>query len=161
MESARSHVVALGAALLAISAPTHAQRSAKVRPELRVDAIAARATSLQGGVGLAQPFGTYTRILGVVAAGVTTHHGRSVSAGRADLAVRFVLDPFGESRWSLYGTGGISVMYDELDEWRPVVFAALGAEGPRRGTVAPAFELGLGGGVRVGFALRWVRGDLR
>ncbi len=161
MESARSFVVAFGAALLLMSAPAHAQRAAKVRPEIRVDAIAARARTIQVGFGLAQPFGTYTRIVGVTAAGIASHHGKSISALRADLTTRFVLDPFWESRWALYGAGGVSVMYDEIDEWRPVVIAALGIEGPRTGTVAPAFELGLGGGVRLGFALRRVRGDLR
>ena len=126
-----------------------------------MDAIAARASTIQAGLGLAQPFGTYTRVVGIAAAGVATHNGRSTTAVRADVATRFVLDPFWESKWSLYGAGGISVMYDDVDEWRPVVIATVGVEGPRRGTLSSSFELGLGGGVRVGFSFRRVRGDLR
>jgi hypothetical protein len=161
MESTPSYLVALAAAHLIIASPAFAQRAGKARPEFRIDAIGARAPTIQGGLGLAQPVGTYARLVGVIAMGVATHHGRSVAAWRADVATRFVLDPFGESHWALYGAGGVSVMYDEFDMWRPVVAAAIGMEGPPRGTVAPAFELGLGGGVRLGFVLRGVRGDRR
>ena len=161
MESTRSYVGALAAGLLVIASSVDAQRAAKTRPEFRVDAIAARAPTIQGGLGFAKPAGTYTRLVGVVAVGVARRHERSTAAVRADVATRFVLDPYGESRWALYGMGGVSVLYDGFESTRAVIIAAIGVEGPRRGRLAPAFELGLGGGVRAGFALRGVRGDLR
>lgn len=160
MESARSYVVALAAAL-SFATPVRAQRVAKVRPEFRVDAIAGPTSTFEGGVGLAQAFGTYTRLFAVMAAGVA--HGRSTtsSAARADVGARFVLDPFWEQRWSVYGAGGLSLLYDERERWRPVITAAIGLEGARGAHVTPAFELGLGGGVRIGMSLRLVRGDVR
>jgi hypothetical protein len=84
-----------------------------------------------------------------------------VAAYRADVGARFVLDPFWESSWSLYGSGGISVLYDEREAWRPVAVVAVGIEGSRTSKVTPALELGLGGGVRIGLSLRLPRGDLR
>ena len=97
MESTRSRVVALAAALLVIVSPADAQRAARTRAEFRVDAIAARAPTIQGGLGLAKPVGTYTRLVGIIAVGVAKQHERSTAAVRADVATRFVLDPFGES----------------------------------------------------------------
>jgi len=161
MESARSYVTALGAAVLLSSTTAHAQRLARTRPEFRADVIMARGTTIEGGVGLAKPVGTYTRLVGVVAGGVTIHERETVSAFRTDIGVRFLLDPFWESRWSLYGTGGIGVLYDEREQWRSVAIAIIGIEGARTTHPTPAFELGLGGGVRIGFALRVPRGDLR
>ena len=96
MEPARSHIAALGAVLLLSSAPARAQRVAKLRPEVRVDAIAARSPTIQAGVGLAQPFGTYTRMVATMAAGIATHDGKLTTAVRTDLTTRFVLDPFWE-----------------------------------------------------------------
>jgi hypothetical protein len=71
------------------------------------------------------------------------------------------LDPYGEARWGLYGIGGLSLRYDEFDKWRPDAVLGFGVEGPFRPHVVPSFELSLGGGIRVGMALRRVRGDFR
>lgn len=161
MAPARPNLSAVGAALLVATASLSAQRVARPRPEVRLDAIAARVSSVQTGVGVALPVGTYTRLVGVVAGGMAVQDGRSAAAARADLTTRFVLDPFGESRWALYGAGGVSVLYDEFERWRPVISATIGIEGAHRGRVAPAFEFGLGGGIRVGMALRGVRGGYR
>ncbi|MBV6522372.1 MAG: hypothetical protein MNPFHGCM_02520 [Gemmatimonadaceae bacterium] len=141
--------------------PLPAQRPAIVRPELRLDVIAAPATTVETGIGLARAFATYTRLVGIVAAGTATRNGSTVAAYRAELAARFVLDPFWQSRWSLYGVGGISAMYDAFDDWRPIVTVAVGLEGPRKGSISPAFELGVGGGFRFAGVLRFARGDLR
>ena len=80
--------------------------------------------------------------------------------GRTDFVSRFSLDPFRQSRWAPYAGGGISGRYrSELDGGsRAYLLIFLGVEGPLPlGEMAgwvPAFELGLGGGARVGIVLR-------
>jgi hypothetical protein len=82
-------------------------------------------------------------------------------AGRVDLLGRFVVDPFNEIGRGVYGSGGLSLRYDDSGEWRPLLIVALGIEGPVRHGRAWAAELGLGGGVRAGIVVRWMRGDGR
>ena len=67
---------------------------------------------------------------------------------RAELVGRFLLDPLAEHRWGPYVAGGLGVAS------KPYVLVVLGVEGPRWGRVTPAFEAGVGAGVRLGFALR-------
>jgi hypothetical protein len=54
--------------------------------------------------------------------------------------------------------GGLSVRYDQLaserGRWRPLLALVVDLEGPRIGSVAPAIQLGLGGGARLGVILR-------
>ncbi len=73
-----------------------------------------------------------------------------------DVIGRFLLDPFQQMRWGLSVGGGLSVLAARGDRLRPVL--AVAADLERRRTspgIAPAFQLGLGGGVRAGMALRW------
>jgi hypothetical protein len=73
-----------------------------------------------------------------------------------------VVDPFNESGRGVYAGGGLGLRYHaDNDEWRPLLVVALGIEGPVRHGRAWAAELGLGGGVRAGIVLRWMRGDGR
>jgi hypothetical protein len=78
----RAGVAAAGIAVAAVGA--HAQQAVPTRPRplVRVDAIAARTTALQAGVGAGVPAGTYLRVEGVIAAGV----GRRRRAGRTPAA---------------------------------------------------------------------------
>ncbi len=136
------------------------------RPELRVDAIIAdRRTSIQGGAGLQIPVGYYARIgidgaIGADIGARATRNGPSEISGRVDAVARFLFDPFRQSRWALSAGGGVSLRTHEGDRIRPVLLAVLDLEGPRstRG-LSPAIQIGLGGGARVGVALRWA--DLR
>ena len=124
--------------------------------EARADAIVSRSTSVQGGLGVTFPAGIYVRAGGVIAAG---GGGRGFDS-RVDLFSRFNLDPFREVRWGFYAGGGVSGRYVERDSPRGhaylLVFAGL--EGPlKNASVAgwvPAIEIGLGGGARIGIALR-------
>ncbi len=127
-----------------------------IQSEIRADAFVSRWTAVQGGVGISFPAGLYLRPGAVIALG----SGGKGFDSRIDLFARFTLDPFRENRWGLYGGGGISGRHVERD--RPSSHAYLmvfaGLEGPLRGAAlagwAPAFEIGLGGGARIGFALR-------
>jgi len=80
--------------------------------------------------------------------------------GRTDFVSRFSLDPFRQSRWAPYAGVGISGRYrSELDGGsRAYLLIFLGVEGPlplgEMSGWVPAFELGLGGGARVGIVLR-------
>jgi hypothetical protein len=149
-----------GAFLVALSARAPAQVSHAARTELRVDGLTDPA-ALQLGGGVARPVSTYARLAVVAAAGPSWHSGRQSVGGRLDLLGRFVVDPFNENGRGMYASGGLSVRYDEFREWRPVLVVALGIEGPVRHGRAWAAEIGLGGGVRVGLVLRWMRGEGR
>jgi len=149
-------------AVFAVSAATreaHAQHQSqqpaqRFQPEVRADYIGSRAAAAHLGFGLNVPATTYVR-LGVVAAlGQAWSGGNATIAGRVDGLVRFVVDPLRESRWAPYASGGIGGIYDGSEKWRAVLVGVIGAEGPVTGHVVPAVELGFGGGVRVGFALR-------
>lgn len=145
--------------LLALGLPSAIRAQAPLQPlqvEWRLEAIFARTSSGEAGLGMSVPVGTYVRSGIVVGAGA----GRHGLEGRTDLIARFSLDPFRQSRWAPYGGGGISSRYrSELDGGsKAYLMVFLGLEGPLQlGQTAgwvPAFELGLGGGTRVGFVLR-------
>jgi hypothetical protein len=78
-------------------------------------------------------------------------HGWS---GRFDALARFLLDPFRESRVGLYAAGGLSLSHDPWERWKGGLALVLGAELPSRAGAAWAVEVGMGGGLRIGLALR-------
>jgi hypothetical protein len=127
-----------------------------VQVEGRVDAIVARTTGVEAGLGLSVPSGIYMRT-GLVAGIGAGRHGVE---GRTDLISRFSLDPFRQSRWSPYGGAGVSGRYrDKLDGGsHAYLMIFLGVEGPlalgATSGIVPAFELGLGGGARFAVILR-------
>jgi hypothetical protein len=128
----------------------------KFQSEARLDAIFARSTAVEAGYGFTVPAGIYVRS-GLVAGIGAGRHGVE---GRTDLIARFSLDPFRQSRWAPYGGAGLSGRYrTERDGGsRAYLLVFLGVEGPLAlGATAgwvPAFEVGLGGGARVGVILR-------
>ena len=151
--------IAVVAAVAGAASDAHAQGNRRqppprVQPELRADYIGARASAAHLGVGFSVPAGTYVRLGAVAAAGPAWAHGDARLAGRVDALARFVVDPFRESRWTPYAAGGVGALFDDEERWRAVLVAALGIEGPAASGVVPAVEVGFGGGVRVGIALR-------
>lgn len=131
-----------------------AQEPGGVQPELRVDLLTPHPTVGQVGAGLEIPFGWYTRLGLIVAGGAARDSGIVVGSGRGDVIVRFLLDPFRESTWGLSLGGGVSVRYEPLRGWREYLAVVADVEGPSRGPVIPALQVGLGGGARVGLVLR-------
>jgi len=146
-------------ALLALSV-SHAVAQAQAPPapapypELRVDAISGRGTALQGGAGVTIPAGIYVRVAIDGAAGTTWRDGGAHASGRGDVLARFTLDPFREVPLGLSLGGGVSVPMAEGDRTRPYATVVVDVEGRRRGNWTPAVQVGLGGGVRVGVAIR-------
>jgi hypothetical protein len=138
----------------------HAQQVAGLRPraEARVDYLGPNPNALHAGIGLNLQLGTYVRLELVGAGGAGWEHGESGTSARGDVLARFTFDPFRERRWGLSAGGGLSVRYDNRagsdDDWRALIAIVLDLEGPRTGPIAPAIQLGLGGGARVGAILR-------
>ncbi len=144
---------------LTLVAPAAALSQVPQQPlqvEGRVDAIVARTTGVEAGLGLSVPSGIYMRT-GLVAGIGAGRHGVE---GRTDLISRFSLDPFRQSRWAPYAGAGVSGRYrGKLDGGsHAYLMIFLGVEGPlalgATTGVVPAFELGLGGGARFAVILR-------
>jgi hypothetical protein len=144
---------------LTLVAPAAALSQVPQQPlqvEGRVDAIVARTTGVEAGLGLSVPSGIYMRT-GLVAGIGAGRHGVE---GRTDLISRFSLDPFRQSRWAPYAGAGVSGRYrTKLDGGsHAYLMIFLGVEGPlalgATTGIVPAFELGLGGGARFAVMLR-------
>jgi hypothetical protein len=160
-EHARAILLALGVFVVA-PAKGDAQQSttrARVRPEARLDYLGPNPETIHAGVGANVPLGTYVRLELVAAGGASWGNGRSGTSARGDVIARFAFDPFRERRWALSAGGGASVRYDALsvvnDRWRALLTITLDLEGPLMGPLTPAFQLGLGGGTRIGMVVRW------
>jgi hypothetical protein len=124
------------------------QAAPPIQFEGRIDALTGSAWALHAGLGATAPLGTYVRY-GVIAG---LGGGATGLSGRTDFLARFTLDPFRDKRWAPYGAGGVSAVFGESS--RTSLLLVLGIEGPARRGLAPAIELGFGGGVRAGVVLR-------
>jgi hypothetical protein len=148
-----SIVVCLSA--LATSFASAQQEPLRPYPELRSDAVVGRPNAASLGAGLQVPLGYYARFGVDVSGGVARSNGESLGMARGDALVRFLLDPFRETPLALSAGAGVSVRYVDRDGWRPYLALLVDVEARRGAGVTPAFQLGLGGGLRLGIALRW------
>lgn len=152
--------VLLVIAMSVLTSALRAQGHAPVRAEVRIDATAADVQHLELGGGAAVPVGTYVRLAFLAGAGVARSDAREATgdghgtAARADVIARFQVDPFHQSARGLYGGAGASYLAARGERGRVYLALVAGIELRDRGHVAPALEVALGGGVRVGFALR-------
>jgi hypothetical protein len=159
MKAGSAALVAMS--MLMMPRVTHAQDRAPTRPELRIDATSATVQRLELGAGAAIPLGTYVR-LALLAGGGLARDDRSgsptrgdrVAAARADVVARFQFDPFHQSVRGVYTGSGLSYLASKGERGHVYLTLLAGLELRDRGHVAPAIELGLGGGVRLGIALR-------
>jgi hypothetical protein len=157
---ARLTIVATLSAGLLAPAPARAQLATATNapiPELRVDALLGGDAIVHLGGGMGWPLSTYVRLVAAAGAGARWAPAGVEPSGRADLLARFNFDPLRQSRWALYGAGGLSALWDETEDWRGRLVVLVGLEGPARGDWGTAFELGLGGGVRASVVLRRAR----
>lgn len=138
------------AAIASEPAPARAPR----RLELRADHTAARVRRLEGSAGIVLPAGTYVRIALTGGAGGGEEHGSRFTAYRADAAVRFQLDPFHQARAGVYGGAGVAWLGGRGRAGTARLTLGAGLELPEWGPLAPALELGVGGGVRIAIAIR-------
>jgi hypothetical protein len=148
--------VTLGLVVLVPGATLSQTPHQPLQVEGRIDAIVARTTGVEAGLGLSVPSGIYMRT-GLVAGVGAGRHGVE---GRTDLISRFSLDPFRQSRWAPYAGAGVSGRYRaKLDGGsHAYLMIFLGAEGPlalgATSGIVPAFEVGLGGGARFAVIVR-------
>ncbi len=129
----------------------------KVAAEVRLDGIIASLSALHVGAGFTAAAGTYVRT-GVIAGVGFSRDGLS---GRIDGMARFHFDPFRQSRWAPYGGGGISARFDSDEKARAYILLLLGLDGPVYNGATPSFELGLGGGARIGVIFRRAAAERR
>lgn len=150
--------------LLAVAQPVGAQGFVfvpRVQPEVRAEAVLARHASalVMGGANV--PVGLYVRVGAAAGAGVADSGDGTVVATRADLSLRFLLDPFAEHAWGPYAGGGLTVRRDGGEPARAGLLLILGVEGRRAHRWTPAVEVALGEGVRLAVVLRKRRANGR
>lgn len=145
------------ALLLALAGPLRAQGSVfvpRVQPEVRAEAVLARRPSVLVMGGVNTPLGLYLRAGAAVGAGMADTDDGTAVAVRADVAIRFLLDPFAEHAWGPYAGGGLTVRREGTEPSRVGVLLILGVEGRRARRWTPAVEVALGEGVRFAVVLR-------
>jgi hypothetical protein len=121
-------------------------------PSVRFDLIAGSVTAAQLGAGLMMPISNYFALGGTLGAGIS----ETGFSGRGDLYTRFSLDPYHQYSWEPYfGVGGTVRLDSGGPGTRSYLLGFIGFNGPSTGGIAPGFELGVGGGIRLGVTLRW------
>ena len=125
-----------------------------IRVEWRADLFLAQVDAAHAGLGLSTDLGAYARLEGALGVGAAWAGGDAVASGRADVGVRFLLDPYHQERWGVYGGGGVSTRYEDGPGARVLLTLYAGAEVPGDKPWRPAIEAGIGGGVRIGVVLR-------
>jgi hypothetical protein len=156
-----SRAIAASVAFLSLCAVT-AGAQVYISPDhqfgARIDAIrsdGAATAQLGGEVNIAA--GYYARIAGTVGVGPVIRDGTTLPSARLDLESRFHFDPFAEYAHGLYGGAGISSRWEDRSGWHEYLLVSVGYEGPVRDGWRRSIELGLGGGIRLGFVFRRAR----
>ncbi len=123
------------------------------RPEFRLDVRPVDAAEV--GLGLSVPTSFYLRFGGLVSGGVVRDGDTTRATARIEANVRIPFDPLYERRWAPYVTTGAALACAESRRCQPLLVLRVGIEGPAsaRGWT-PAFEAGVGGGLRVAVLLR-------
>jgi hypothetical protein len=137
-----------------LASDVRAQASPSAILEGRVTFVGADAQALVLGGGVSMGRAGYTRLIVLAGGGRAWRNSATRGAAYADGAIRFFLDPYRNTRWGVYGVGGLSALYDGFSEWRGLITVGVGVELPSRTRSAWALEAGLGGGVRLSLALR-------
>ena len=159
-----SRPIALSLTLVTIALPLAAQGftvAPTVQTELRAEVVVARRTSALVMAGANVPWGTYIRAGAAFGVGAVAVDGQAWLAQRADFTLRFLLDPFGETRWGPYAGGGFTLRRDGNERASAGLLLVLGVEGSRTRSFTPAVELALGEGIRLAAVLRRTRSNGR
>lgn len=165
-----ARAAALLAALALVAAPAAAQAPGSlalgpIEPEVRIDAVVAEhRRTYHLGVGAFRSVGRAVRLGMVVGGGVTDRDAEYEEAeyeatrlsSRAELVARFTLRTSDAGRPQLYLGAGAGATWVTSESGRGVAHVLVGGE-VYGGGWRHAFELGLGGGVRLGLVLRRAR----
>lgn len=138
--------------LIPAAAPqSRVQANIPYRTQMRLDIIAGRFTAVQAAYEVQVPINRYFSPGAAIGVGAG---GEGLST-RLDLFGRFSLDPQRTGSWEPYIGGGLTTRYDSDGPGvRTYLLAFLGINGPKTGKYATGFEIGAGGGVRLGVTLR-------
>lgn len=160
-----ARLVAVVGASLAGAMRAGAQRAvsplAGLQPELRADLLVRDVPAVEFGGGVVAMAGDYGRLAVVAGAGAEWRNARATGTAHVDVVSRWLLDPFAQLRWGLYGGAGVTVRWAAHERAQPWLLLVGGAEGPEHGGWRPAVEFGLGGGARLGVVLRRARTGVR
>lgn len=143
-------------ALFGVARAASAQQPVRAmpQPELRLELPATPAAGLGAGLGVNVRAGWYARV-GVAATASVVRNGDGWGgAQRLEMTSRFLFDPFAERPRGVYAGAGVSARRGPDGRVRGDLLLLVGLEGRAAGRTVPAVELALGGGVRVGVALR-------
>ena len=143
------------------SAQDREDGASRVRLVARLDAFVARVDALHAGLGATTALGSYVRLDAVLAAGAARAGDETAASGRAELVGRFLLDPFRQSRWGVYGGAGLLARYDDGPGMNAYLTLLVGAELPGARRLVPALEVGIGSGTRVALVVRRGRPNRR
>lgn len=143
---------------LVIPAPGHAQvpqgARTRVLPEVRAELVMGETSSAHLGGGVHISTGAYVRLAILTGVGQSWQDSENGTSYRLEVQGRFVLDPLRQSRYGLYGIGGINAAHDPFTDWQTRMVLGIGAELPAHGRGALAIEAALAGGFRISIATR-------
>lgn len=146
--------IVLGAGLLFVAGRLAAQGPPITR-ELRVDGLMSAHAAIEVGASAIIPAGIYSRTSVTAATGVVRRNATDARVARFEMVSRFLLDPYRESPYGLSVGGGLGMTNSAGGpQWRPYLALVLDLELERAHGLTPALQLGLGGGARLGVALR-------
>jgi hypothetical protein len=141
----------LGASTAAAQSQGNVRR---ILPEVRADVVVGTVDAVQFGGGFHVNTGTYMRLALLGGSGRAWSENRSSGSYRVELLGRFHLDPARNSRFGLYGTGGILVSHDDFAHWQTRMVAGAGVELPAHARGTLAVEVALAGGFRFSILTR-------
>lgn len=123
------------------------------RPEFRLDVRPTDAVEL--GAGVSVPTSFYLRLGGLVGGGMVRDGDTTRATARVEAHLRVPFDPLFERRWAPYVTAGGALACIDARRCQPLLVLRLGVEGPATTHGwTPAFEAGVGGGLRIAVVLR-------
>ena len=159
-----AHGFAFAFALALMASPTLAQRPVTPAPRLALmlGSDLSPRPAPYGGVALDFRAGWYARIGIAAEAGLVPEGQGWMGSRRLSASARFLLDPFGQRRFGLYGGAGVALHDVVGARAQGRLFMLVGIEGdPFAHAMVPAFELSVGGGARAALVLRPRRRDSR
>jgi hypothetical protein len=123
-------------------------------PEVRADVVTGETTTAHLGGGVHMTSGTYFRLAILAGAGPAWRDSQRETSYRFELQGRFVLDPFRDSPYGVYGIGGMTTTHDPFSNWQSRLVLGAGIELPAHGRAAVALEGAFAGGFRISLATR-------
>ncbi len=162
--------LAAGCGLLAALAGALQAQSGPPLPRLMnegtVNGRWSRDNAVEVGWGLIIPTTSYLRTTLTAAAGLVRRDDRWMRESRYEATLRFLLDPFRQSRYGLSFAGGVgmtnsdglfgrpNIFGERPQRWRPYLVTYADLELRKTAGWTPAVQVGIGSGIRAGFVVR-------